>query len=153
MYLQGISIKKIKIFLDSEGVKPRRSKTWNLHTILTMLKNRVYLGEYVWKDKESNEEFKIVLPRIIDHSLFNRVQKKIVKNIKHKGNNSRKFDCLLSDLLVCSCGQNITGRVRINKVRTQKLYGCRSSEQKWKGDGINPCKNNRTMNMRSIASS
>ncbi|MDC0195447.1 recombinase family protein [Candidatus Thioglobus sp.] len=147
MYLQGISIKKIKIFLDSEGVKPRRSKTWNLHTILTMLKNRVYLGEYVWKDKESNEEFKIVLPRIIDHSLFNRVQKKIEKNIKQKGNNSRKFDCLLSDLLVCSCGQNITGRVRINKVRTQKLYGCRSSEQKWKGNGTNPCKNNRTMNM------
>jgi len=147
MYEQGISIKKIKVFLDSEGVKPRRSKTWNLHTILTMLKNRVYVGEYIWKDKESEEEFKIVLPQIISHSLFNRVQKKIKKNIKHKGNNSRKFDCLLSDLLVCSCGQNITGRVRINKVRSQKMYGCRSSEQKFKGKEVSPCKNNRTMNM------
>ena len=147
MYEQGISIKKIKVFLDSEGVKPRRSNTWNLHTILTMLKNRVYVGEYIWKDKESEEEFKIVLPQIISHSLFNRVQKKIEKNIKHKGNNSRKFECLLSDLLVCSCGQNITGRVRINKVRSQKMYGCRSSERNWKGVDTNPCKNNRTMNM------
>ena len=72
-------MKWIKTELDSQGVKPRRSKTWNLHTILTMLKNRVYLGEFTWVDKESEEEFKIVLPQIISHSLFNRVQKKIEK--------------------------------------------------------------------------
>ena len=42
-----------------------------------MLKNRVYLGEYTWTDKESEEEFKIVLPQLISHSLFNRVQKMI----------------------------------------------------------------------------
>jgi site-specific DNA recombinase len=150
MYEQGTPIKKIKVFLDSEGVKPRRSKTWNLHTILTMLKNRVYVGEYIWKDKESEEEFKIVLPQIISHSLFNRVQKKIEKNIKHKGNNSRQHDSLLSDLLVCSCGQNITGRTKKTqniKNPVIKMYGCRSSERKWKGVEVNPCKNNRTMNM------
>jgi len=150
MYEQGISIKKIKVFLDSEGVKPRRSKTWNLHTILTMLKNRVYVGEYIWKDKESEEEFKIVLPQIISHSLFNRVQKKIEKNIKHKGNNSRQHDSLLSDLLVCSCGQNITGRTKKTqniKNPVIKMYGCRSSERNWKGVEVKPCMNNRTMNM------
>jgi hypothetical protein len=61
---------------------------------------RVYVGEYSWKDKESEEEFKIVLPQIISHSLFNRVQKMIDKNTKNKGNNLRKFDCLLGDLLI-----------------------------------------------------
>ena len=151
MYLQGISIKKIKIFLDSEGVKPRRSKTWNLHTILTMLKNRVYLGEYTWIDKESDEEFKIVLPRIIDHSLFNRVQKKVTRNIKNKGNNSRNYDSLLSDLLVCSCGMNITGRTKKqNKLKNNlvlKMYGCRSKDHIYKGKDVDPCKNTRTMKM------
>ncbi len=145
MYLQGISIKKIKIFLDTEGVTPRRSKTWNLHTILTMLKNRVYVGEYVWKDKESSEEFKIVLPQIISHSLFNRVQKMVDKNTKNKGNNLRKFDCLLGDLLVCSCGQHITGRTRSKN--NQRFYGCRSRDVSFLGKEVKPCKNTRTMNM------
>ena len=139
MYLQEISIKKIKIFLDSEGVKPRRSKTWNLHTILTMLKNRVYLGEYTWTDKESEEEFKIVLPQIISHSLSNRVQKIINKNIKNKGNNSTQHDSLLSDLLVCSCGQNITGRTKLRgSVKLRKMYGCRSRDLIFKGKDVDP---------------
>jgi len=82
MYLQGISRNNIKVFLDTEGVKPKRSNTWNLQTILNMLNNRVYIGEFTWIDKESEEEFKIVLPQIISHSLFNRVHKKIKKNKK-----------------------------------------------------------------------
>jgi len=145
MYLQGKSIKDIKVFLDSEGVKPRRSKTWNLHTILTMLKNRVYIGEFKWVDKESEEEFKIVLPQIISHSLFNRVQKRIKKNIRHYGNNSRQFDNLLGDLLVCYCDENITGVIK--KSVNRKTYGCRSKNSKWRGKEVKPCKNNRTMNM------
>ena len=92
-----------------------------------MLKNRVYVGEYVCKNKESEEEFKIVLPQIISHSLFNRAQKKIEKNIKRYGSNSRKYDHLLSDLLVCSCGQNITGRHKKQNKKNLvlKIYRCR----------------------------
>jgi hypothetical protein len=145
-----VVVKKIKVFLDSEGIRPRRSNTWNLQTILTMLKNRVYVGEYVWKDKESDEEFKIVLPQIISHSLFNRVQKKIEKNIKHYGNNSRKYNHLLSDLLVCSCGQNITGRTKKTKNLKHpiiSMYGCRSRDVSFLGKEVDPCYNNRTMNM------
>ena len=148
MYLQGKSTKNIKIYLDSEGVTPRRTKTWNLQTILTMLKNRVYIGEYTWRDKESEEEFKIVLPQIISHSLFNRVQKKIGKNIRNKGNNLRKHNSLLSDLLVCSCGQNITGRTKKKtKDRVRKMYGCRSRDNSFLGKEVKPCNNKRTMNM------
>ena len=148
MYEQGTSIKNIKIFLDTEGIKPRRSKTWNLHTILTMLCNRVYLGEYTWTDKESEEEFKIRLPQIISHSLFNRVQKKIEKNIKHYGKNLQKHNNLLGDLLVCSCGQNITGRhKKKTKDRIRKMYGCRSRDVSFLGKEVDPCYNNRTMNM------
>jgi len=148
MYLQGISIKNIKVFLDSEGVKPRRSKTWNLQTILTMLRNRVYIGEYTWVDKESEEKFKIVLPQIISHSLFNRVHKKILKNTKNKGNNARKYESLLSDLLTCYCGENITGQhKKKSEKRVRKMYGCRSKYSLFKGKIVNHCLNTRTMNM------
>jgi DNA invertase Pin-like site-specific DNA recombinase len=155
MYLQGISRKKIKIFLDTEGVKPRRSNTWNLQTILNMLNNRVYVGEFKWNSKEMDnkdvieESFNIVVPQIISHSLFNRVHKKIKKNIKNYGNNLRKHDNLLGDLLVCSCGQNITGRTKKqNKKNTVlKMYGCRSRDVSFLGKEVKPCNNNRTMNM------
>ena len=149
MYEQGISIRKIKIFLDCEGIRPRRSKTWNLQTLLKMLNNRVYIGEYLWKSKDPDnkdvieEEFLLTVPKIISHSLFNRVQKRIKKNIKHKGNNSRKHETLLGDFLTCSCGQNITG---ITKTLNHRYYGCRCKFQKWKGVEVNSCLNNRTMN-------
>ena len=145
MYLQGISLRDIKTFLDTEGVRPRRSKTWSLGTLNTMLKNRVYVGEYTWKDKESGELFKIILPQIISHSMFSRVQKQITKNIKNYGNNMRKYDTLLSGVLTCSCGENITGQIK--KTVDRKTYGCRSNYSKWRGKEVKVCLNTRTMNM------
>jgi site-specific DNA recombinase len=154
MYLQGKSLVEIKELLDSNGVSPRRSKVWNIGTLLTMLKNRVYIGEYNWKLKDPYnkevilEEFLITVPQIISHSVFNRVQKMINKNQKNKGNNSRKYESLLSDLLVCYCGENITGVVKttLNK-NGYKSYGCRSNENKYKGKKVNPCDNSRRMDM------
>jgi len=145
LYLQDKSIQEIKTYLDSQGIKPRRSKLWNIATILTMLKNRVYLGEYEWIDKESKETFTIVVPQIITHSIFNRVRKKLDKNTKNFGNNSRIYDCLLSDFLLCYCGENITGIVR--KTADKKTYECSSKRNKWKGKDVGECNNRRNMNM------
>ncbi len=145
MYLQGIPLIDIKTHLDSNGVSPRRSKLWSIGTLNTMLRNRVYIGEYIWKDKESGEEFKIVIPKIISHSLFKRVQTQIKKNTKNFGNNMRKYESLLTNLLVCSCGENITGQVKMTL--NHKSYGCRSTYSKLRGKLVNDCFNRRTMNM------
>jgi len=145
MYLQDKSLQEIKSYFDSQGVKPRRSNVWNIGTLLTMLKNRVYLGEYKWIDKESEEEFHIRFDPIISQSIFNRVQKKIDKNTKNRGNNSRQYESLLSDFLQCYCGENITGNVR--KSVNKKVYICSSKHNKWKGKIVESCKNRRGMNM------
>ena len=145
LYINDVPIVDIKSYLDTNNVKPRRSKTWSLGTLLVMLKNKVYTGEYVWVDKESQEEFTIIIPQIIDHSTFNRVQKKLEKNTKNKGNNSRMYDCLLSDLLTCYCGQNITGHVRQSVGK--KVYVCNSKRNKWRGLNVEVCDNRRGMNM------
>ena len=148
MYLQNHSLKEIKELLDSRGVVPRRSKVWNIGTLLTMLKNRVYVGEYLWKDKDTGEEFLITIPKIISHSLFNRVQKQINKNQKNKGDNVRKYDTLLSDFLICSCGERITGQIKMtHNTGVKKYYYCHSKENKWKGKKVEICMNRRSLNM------
>ena len=110
-----------------------------------MLKKRVYLGEYKWVDKESKETFDIRFDPIITQSVFNRVQNKIKKNTRNRGNNSRQYVSLLSDFLECYCGQNITGNVR--KTVNKKVYICSSKHNEWKGKVVDSCENRRGMNM------
>ena len=145
LYLQDKSLQEIKSYLDTRGVKPRRSKLWSIGTLLSIVKNRVYLGEYTWTDKDTKEEFSIVVPSIISHSLFNRVQKKIQKNTRNTGNNSRQYTSLLSDFLECYCGENVTGNVRMSV--NKKVYLCSSKRNKWKGKDVEICENRRGMNM------
>jgi len=156
MYLQGKSMQDIKSYLDSNGVSPRRSQLWNIGTILTMLKNRVYLGEYQWvaggkkNIDKGGEVFTIHFEQIITHSMFNRVRKKIDRNTRNKGNNTRQYESLLSDFMRCYCGENISGVVkkRANSKRAeQKVYKCNSKMNSWKGKGVNECNNRRNMNM------
>ena len=151
-YLQGKSLKWIKNYLDGEGVSPRRGKSWNLGTLNTMLRNEGYTGHYKWRDKETNEDFTIIIPQVISHSLFNKVQKIIKSNQKNKGNNVRKHPSLLSDFMTCSCGQNIGGHVtkgtRKNGTKlNSKVYTCSSRNQHWKGKLVNECNNRRSLNM------
>tara|TARA_B100000795_G_scaffold215413_1_gene169213 strand:- start:80 stop:1789 length:1710 start_codon:yes stop_codon:yes gene_type:complete len=145
MYLQDKSLKQIKTYLDTQGVKPRRSKLWNIGTLLSFLNNRTYLGEYKWFDKEIQQEYNIVIPQIISHSMFKRVQKKIGRNTINKGNNTRQYTSLLSDFLVCYCGEKIAGNVR--KTVNKKVYVCSSKHNKWKGKNVEFCENRRGMNM------
>lgn len=148
MYVDDKSLQEIKQLFDSKGVEPRRSKLWNIGTLLTMLKNRVYVGEYIWIDKDTQEKFTIQVPKIVSHSLFNRVQKKIEKNQKNKGENLRKYDTLLSNQLICYCGETITGQIKMkHNTGPKKYYYCHSKENKWKGKDVDICLNRRSMNM------
>ena len=144
-YEKGGSLKEIKEMLDTNGIKPRRGKLWSLGSLNVMLRNRVYVGEYDWVDKESGEKFHIVVPPIISHSLFNRVQKRILKNTRNKGNNSRKYESLFSDLLECYCGENISGQVR--KTVGKSYYSCASKRNRWRGKNVEICDNRRGMNL------
>jgi len=145
MYESGKSLKDIKNHLDTNNVKPRRGNLWSLGTLNTILRNKVYIGEYRWVDKDTGDEFLIVTPPIVSHSLFNRVQKVIEKNTRNKGNNSRKYESLLSNLLTCYCGENISGQVR--KSVGKNYYTCSSKRNHWKGKDVSICDNRRGMNL------
>ncbi len=149
LYLKDTPLKDIKTLFDTtgipKGIKPRRGKFWSMGTLLTMLKNRVYIGEYSWKDKESGEVFPIVVPKIVTHSVFNRVQKKIEHKNKNKGSNFRTSHSLLGDLLVCYCGENIVSHMR--KTVDKNIYICSSKQNGWKGKNVKECLNRRSLNM------
>ena len=151
-YSQGKSIKWIKTELDSNGISPRRSNTWSLGTLRVMLSNEGYTGYYKWKDKETEDEFTIIIPQIISHSLFNKTKKTMKINQKNKGNNLRKYESLLSDFMTCSCGQSITGNINRGTRKSgekinSEVYICSSRSNYWKGKIVNPCENRRTLNM------
>jgi site-specific DNA recombinase len=151
-YSQGKSIKWIKTELDSNGISPRRSNTWSLGTLRVMLSNEGYTGYYKWKDKETEDEFTIIIPQIISHSLFNKTKKTMKRNQKNKGNNLRKYESLLSDFMTCSCGQSITGNINRGTRKSgekinSEVYICSSRSNYWKGKKVNPCENRRTLNM------
>lgn len=150
MYSQGDSLKDIKTYFDTNNVKPRRSKLWSLGSLHKMLMNKVYIGEYVWIDKKSQEEFFITVPRIVTHSLYQKVQRKLTINQKNKGSNTRKFDTLLDDSLCCYCGENITSHIKSTHGKiVKKYYYCHSKNNKWKGKKVPLCMNRRSMNMDS----
>ena len=150
MYLQGGSLKEIGMYLDTNEITPRRSKRWSLGSLHKILMNKIYIGEYRWIDKKTEEEFFINTPRLVSHSLFNRVQDKLTENQKNKGSNLRKNHSLLSDFLHCYCGENITSMIKMkHNTGPKKYYYCHSRENHWKGKKVEFCDNRRTLNMDS----
>jgi len=156
-YAKGTSISKLKVWMDSTGIKPRRAKTWNMGTLQKMLGNIHYTGIYVWTSKSrfgTGETFTHTIPQIINHSLFNRVQKQLKKNLKNKGNNARQHDTLLGDLLVCECGANIAGVIKVGTRKNgtklnSRTYSCTVATKRYRTQTGADCNNKRSLHMQS----
>ena len=91
-YEKGTSIKKIKDYLDHQGVPAPRTKSglWNTATLRLMLSNKSYTGLHTVKEtkkigldaqgkpiREVVGEYTYKVPKIISTGQFNRVQKDI----------------------------------------------------------------------------
>lgn len=138
-YNNGITINEIRKRLDKNGIKPRRGEFWNTGTILSMLKNDLYLGTDEMIDNISKPLNPVILQskeenlRIIDDEIYNSVQIKIEQSLK-KRNQLTKVkhnDILLRGLIYCgSCGEIYGCRIKIEK--NEYYYYCRSKENKWR---------------------
>lgn len=153
MYAKGKSVKDIKVFLESKGIKTRLGNTkWSLGSIQKILQNEKYIGRYSWTDDESGETFNLFLERSISQSLFDRVQKMFAKNQKNKGSNVRKHDSLFGEYLECGCGEGVTSyyQKRTSVLKGEyftKTYYCMSKHNQWKGKLVKVCNNRRSMDM------
>ena len=155
-YEKGKSSIEIKHHLDREGVAPRRtgSGLWNPVTLQKMLRNKTYTGIHEQYIKKVEKRFSYKVPKIINVGQFNRVQKILDANQKHKDNNKKHYS-LLGDFLVCECGRTMGSRHLKSKsslgyeVNTRTYY-CLSKTSDWKSGNKTKCKNVKSLQMDSL---
>lgn len=81
LILQGYSITQVYKFLYNEGIRTREGYVFHDSTISSLLRNRVYLGEVIFKSKKFNETVvvKNAHPAIVSYEEFYRVKKELEK--------------------------------------------------------------------------
>lgn len=141
-YLEGWGQLKICKYLNTEGIKAKRSDKWHTNSVRTILTNPVYLGITIYnattlvRDMEGKQK-RVVRPEeewvirhnthepLITEDLFNKVQD-LVKEKKDK--DTKEWSCdkkyLLSGFLYCDvCKGKIYGGKQVNKSRAGKVPG------------------------------
>ena len=164
-YEKGTSIKKIKDYLDHQGVPAPRTKSglWNTATLRLMLSNKSYTGLHTVKEtkkigldaqgkpiREVVGEYTYKVPKNI-HRTIQPCPKKISNNLRNHSNNKKHFS-LLEDILVCECGSHIGSHVKKTTsslgypVNTRKYY-CVSKNNDWRDGKNRECKNKMSLQM------
>ncbi len=142
-YGKGVSSNEIRKWLDrNTNIKPRRSNTWSLGTIIKMLKNDLYNGSQTWRWKKKlpngeikyiGEPIKVKVPKIIDDKTFKIVQNRITEISTLRIRNSKiREETLLGGLLKCDkCKLQLSHRYREDLGYGNHYYG-RCTEHQWK---------------------
>lgn len=145
LYLEKQSILAVAQELNNKKIyAPRRSKIWRLSTLSNMLKDETYIGTTYFNKHKSVEPKKrlknngkylkrlktssvlrdrsewiaIKVPAIIDPETFSATQQLL--KIKSKPYGVRKYDYLLSGLVMCDCGGSFSG----NRNKGIAYYRC-----------------------------
>lgn len=105
-YADGMTIKEIVNDLNSKGISSARNGKTTINTVTHILKNRRYIGEYIYRD--------VVVPggvpQIIPQELFDRVQRRMEKNRRAPARHKAEDDYLLTTKLHCGkCGAFMVG--------------------------------------------
>ncbi|MDL2218983.1 recombinase family protein [Ruminococcaceae bacterium OttesenSCG-928-O06] len=127
-YDKGSTIREIEIWLNEKGVQSWRKKPIRFDAVNRMLKNRIYIGEYHFRD--------VVVPNgvpvIVPEDLFERVQKQMTKNKKAPSRHKAEDDYLLTTKLFCGkCGSFMVGECGTsNTGATYRYYKCVSVKKR-----------------------
>ncbi len=108
--------------LNASGLRTRAGKPWSYKAILTMLRNRTYLGFVHFRDVWTKGEHRPLVPE----SLFDGAQALLVERgedvAKRAANGS---DYLLTGLVVCGhCRRHFTGTAARGRNATYRYYTC-----------------------------
>ena len=128
MYRGGMTMQEIVSELKTRGVRNRKGGEISLNVVSKILRNRRYLGEYIFRD--------IVIPngipRIVSQELFDRVQERMEKNRKAPARYKADEEYLLSTKLFCGKCQRMmageSGTSRENIV--YRYYKCSGVKRK-----------------------
>lgn len=133
-YANGWSIKQICDSLNERHLRTAQGAMFNKSSLHTMLKNRKYLGIYIYNGREIPG----AMPQIIDNDLFNKVQEMMIANKKAPARARAKAEYILSGKLFCGyCKEKMVGHSS-NQISKKGVifnyYKCKNS------GGNKPCK-------------
>ena len=126
-YADGWTAKQICDSLNERGIKTSSGANFNRSSLHTILKNRKYLGIYIFK----GEEHPGGMPQIIDDELFERVAAIVEANKLAPARARAKEEYLLSGKLYCGyCKEKMIGHSsnQISKKGVRhNYYKCKNS--------------------------
>ena len=137
-YAEGQDMKVIRDWLNEKGVTTSKGKPMTYNIIHNMLKNRRYLGEYVFRDMLIPDG----IPAIVPVELFDKVQARMELNAKAPARKKAKEEYLLSTKLFCGycgatiCGESGTGR----NGESHHYYKCATAKKKRTECDLKPAK-------------
>lgn len=105
-YAGGETVTNITKDLNARQIKTSIGKEFNKNSMHRLLRNRRYIGYYIYKNTETPDG----MPRIIEDELFQRVQRILDRNKKAPARSRGKLEYLLTTKLFCGyCRELMTG--------------------------------------------
>lgn len=106
MYANGKTLIEIVRHCNECGYRTSQGKPFARTSLTTILRNRRYIGYYIYKDVEIEGG----MPVIVDPELFESVQRRLRMNHRSKSRAKSKVDFLLTGKLFCGhCGRPMSG--------------------------------------------
>jgi len=127
-YSEGKTIRSIVDWLNGSGVKGKRGSPISINNVTSMLKNRRYIGEYIY----SGITIPDAIPAIVPADVFERVQERMEKNKRAPARHKAEDDYLLTTKLFCGlCGAYMVGECGTSRTGTvHHYYKCVSNKKR-----------------------
>lgn len=126
MYADGKTVKQIVDYLDKKGIRSYRGGKLNINSVQRILSNRRYIGEYKFREVVVPH----CIPSLVSDELFERVQKKLIKNKKAPARHKAEDDYLLTLKLFCGkCGAHMVGESGMGTSKIYHYYKCANTKR------------------------
>ena len=128
MYASGKTVAEITKYLNAKRVKTSLGKEFNKNSLHRLLRNKRYIGYYIYKDTETLGG----MPRIIEDELFERVQHILDRNKKAPARSRGREEYLLTTKLFCGyCREMMTGYGGTGKSgKAYHYYACNNFKRR-----------------------
>ena len=114
--------------LNARGIRTKTGGQWGKTSFDRILRNRMYIGTYKWKDIVVEDG----MPAILDKDLFDKVQDKVARIRDVKGRHNGQADYMLTGKLFCGyCRKpmiGVSGRSRNGEMHF--YYACQGRLKK-----------------------
>jgi site-specific DNA recombinase len=117
-----LGARSIANLLTERGHRARTNRPWSFRGMLTVLRNRVYLGEVFFRDAWHPAPH----PRLIDDALFEAAQRLLEERGEdYARRRTNPSEYLLGGLVVCTnCGHRMVGSAAQGKIYRYRYYTC-----------------------------